>query len=687
MSVKETNKEMYSNGIVDTVKQWYKDSKGDVTTWQNKQDTWHRLRMRVKKNKTKPFIGCSNIRMPILDTRIKKLKSSLINSVFGVRPVVQVIPRPGGNSDSALKIEKFLDHMIMDVIGIKKKAVIAIDQELEKGFYLLKPYWNVEIAKRVQEWNIEELNDQELQALYDDETPREQIIQYFATYFSIDESPLVAKENALELIKVVKDVLEGVESVKANFRDVIKNNPDVALADPERVFVPPSSGYDPQDCQYLIHEFFITYEQLVQNVNNKGWAKNSLDKIEFTSSLDESSTDITKGQREGIQRLQKEGLIKIHECYCYYDVNGDGANEKAIITISPDFDVELRTIELPFFSYKFPFVKLFYELIDDRWFSHRGLPELIEDIVKEIDIQHMQRIDTQTLRNSPVFLYRSGQLKGKSKQFGFGRGIPVSGMQQLKDIVAPFNATNTNAEFSYKDEMQILQGSVDELVGQIDFNLQSQINKRQPRTEGEVNMHVANSNLVASLDNDLHREQFSELFNWIWELWCQFGDDRYEFNYFGPDGVEPIRLTREEVQGKYTVVVRANDNNVNPEARQRKASAILQDTYAAFQLGLASPESVLQARKSAMQELGVQDFEKFLAPPPPPEKPQTPVQPVVVQMEDLTDKERAQVLASIGIEPDIGGRVIRRTQDQDQQELDNVINIAKELDNEKQTDK
>ena len=679
MSIKESHEEIYKGGIVDTIKRWYDDSKGDIDTWQRQQDKWHRLRMRIKKSKTKPFVGCSNMRMPTLDTKIRKLKASIINGVFGVRPVVQVIPTPGGDSDTAIKIEKFLDHMIMDVIGVKKKAVIAVDQELEKGFYLLKPFWNVEVVSRSKDWSIEDLSEEELRVLYDPETPRELILQAMAKYFEIDESQLVAKENAKELIRVVKEILDGADNVTGTFRDVIKNNPDVALASPERVFVPGSSGYDPQSCQYIIHEFFITYEQLMQNVNNKDWSKAALEKIDFSKDYDLTDTDVTKDMREGIQRLKREGLIKVWECYCYYDVNGDGVSEKAIVTMCPDFDVEFRTIELPFYSNRFPFIKLFYELTDDRWFSHRGLPELIEDIVKEIDIQHMQRIDTQTLRNSPMFLYRAGQVKGKTKQFGFARGIPVSGMQQLKDIIAPFNSTNTNAEYSYKDEMQILGGAIDELIGQIDFNLQSQINRRQPRTEGEVEMHVANSNLVASLDADLHREQFGELFSWIWELWCQFGNDQYEFNYFGPDGIEPIRLNREDVQNKYKIVVRANDNNTNPEVRQRKAGLILQDTYAAFQMGLASPQAVLEARKRAMQEMDVCDFEKFLTPPPPPEKPQTPVQPVVVQMEDLTDSERAQVLASIGIKPDKGGRFIEKVKREEQQQFENVVEVAKNM--------
>ena len=77
------------------------------------------MRMRIKKNKNFPFVGCSNLRMPTIETKLRKLKASLVNNIFGVRPVVQVIPEPTGTWDNAIKVEKFLDHLICDVCNLK----------------------------------------------------------------------------------------------------------------------------------------------------------------------------------------------------------------------------------------------------------------------------------------------------------------------------------------------------------------------------------------------------------------------------------------------------------------------------------------------------------------------------------------------------------------------------------------
>ena len=687
MSVKDNKENVGSlssvEKIIKQVKDWNDTAKNDTDIWRQNQEKWYRMRYRVKKSKTKPFVGCSNLRMPTLDTKIKKLKADLMQAVFGIRPVVQVIPTPSGNPESALKIEKFLDHLIMDVVNIKPKATIAIDQELQKGFYLMKPHWSIEILDRTETFSISDLSPEGQDLIYNPETPREAIAQIFAEKYSVDTGKLVVKENIKAVNKLVDEILAGKDKIKAVFKDVIKNQPDVALVDPEKLKVPAATGFDPQSALNLTHEFYITYPQLVQNIDSKGWKKSSLDKVDYASSVDPDTSDITKEQREGIRLLQKEGYIRVWECYTYWDINGDGKDEKVILTISPDFDCLFRAIELPFYSGKFPFVKLYYELTDDRWYSHRGLPELIEDLVKEIDIQHMQKIDSQTLRNTPMFLYRSGQVKGKAKNFGFGRGMPVSGMQKLDDIIKPFNATNTNAEFSYDKEQQMLEMKIGELIGQVDFSLQSQVNRRQPRTAEEVQMQVANQQINMSLDADQHRQQFQELFNWIWELWCQYGDDEYEFNYFGEGKYEPIKLNKEQLQGKYTIKVRANDNNFNTALRQQKATLVLQDTYTAFQLGLAAPESVLQARKQAMQELGIDNWEMFIQPPQP-KQPAPQVQPIITNFDDLTDQEKAQVLASQGIQIDFIGRGIQKTKKEQQQDFENTLEIAKQLPDEKE---
>jgi hypothetical protein len=648
--------------LVARISGWVDDSRNWVSAWEYNQEKWHRLRMRIKKTKSFPFVGCANIRMPTVETKIRKLKSALMNVLTGIRPIVQVVPTPSGNWVGALKIEKFLDHLLMEVMNIKNKLIITVDQALEKGFYVVKPYWKIEVINRVETIKLSDMSVEEAQWIFDPNRRPEELGSAVAKKFDVDTSPRVVDENRTAIDNAVQKILSGEKEVDLTVQDVICDYPDIALC--PKIFVPTTTGYNPQDAQYIVHEFYIPLQELKSNVEYKGWKDISAKEIEAKGNIDleglGNELEVTKDEREGITRLQSEGnLVKIHECFCYYDINNDGVEEKCIVTIAPEFGKLLRKISLPYYSGKFPFVKFFYELTEDRWFSHRGIPEIIEDIVKEIDMQHMQKLDYGTMANSPLFVYRAGMINKNATQFLFGQGVPVHGMSPLNDTFAPLNKQNPNIEFSYEREEMLLNAKVEELIGQVDFTLQSMINKRQPRTLGEVQLQNQNMQQVFSLDADLFRGQFEELVNWVWDLWCQYGDENYEFMYFGQSSQgQSIKMSKEELQGKYRITIRGNDQNTNPQVRLQKAQQILMAAQnpMMLQVGVITPANIYSSMARFYQELEIPNWEELISQPQPP---QPPPPNVKIGMEDMTDAEAAQVLAKQGIQPDMQGRSLK----------------------------
>jgi hypothetical protein len=656
------------NAFIDTIKKWQQSAQSNTARWELQQLKWHKMRMRIKKVKNFPFVGCANFRMPTLETKIRKLKASLVNVIFGIRPVVQVIPTPSGNFENAMKVEKFLDHLICDVTNLKQKIIISIDQALEKGWCIIKPYWAYEEITRIEELNLEDFSIEELQKIYSINTQTEDLVQMLIEHLGVDVSDNVKNVNMTELRRVAEEIHKGTTAIKVNLQDVTKNHPDADTCMDERVYVGTDSGYDPQNCQWIIHEFFMPLDTVKKNAEIKGWDTSAVTEVWAMKqvNLNQKNIQIVKDFREGIMRLQTpDELVKIWEVYCWYDINNDGVKEKCAVTVAADFYKIMRKSTLPFDSAKWPFVKLFYELTDDRWFSHRGIPEMIEDIVKEIDIQHMQKVDNQTIRNSPMFLYRAGMVNNKVVQFVFGQGLPVNGMTPLQDVLQPVNNANQSVEFSYEREQMLLESKIEELIGQVDFTLQSMINKRQPRTLGEVQLQVQNQQAVFSLDAALFITQIEELFNWIWDLWCQYGDDEYEFAYFGKEGWEKIRLSREEVQGKYKITVRGNDQNTNPQVRLQKAQAVLagMENPLLAQMGVITPINVANALKLIYQELDIANWQELVTFPQPRPQIPPPPPPVKMGMDDLTPQEQAQVKAKYGIQPDVQGMALKHQEE------------------------
>lgn len=647
--------------LVNRIEKKIQESISSTTEWVNKQDTFYKMRMRVKKDKTFPFKNASNLRMPTAESYIRKAKAGIMNVVFGLRPIVQAIPSPGGNVQVANKIEKFYDHLIMDVMGFRPKATMIVDQTLEKGLELTKPFWRLDICDRVQTIETKDLEPQELQMLMT--LPIEQIVPVAVKRFEVDMAKPVRDENTDALIEAITKLKAGEQKVKLNVRDVLYNAPDVSLIAPDRCYVPTYSGVDVQGSEFVVHEYILPIDAVERKAEERGWSKEAVDEIKEYTGRDNSETtlDMTKDLREGITLLSKSGLVKIREFYGYEDI-GNGKKEKVIVAYSPSFSKELKKAKWQSYSGDYPFVKFFYELTDDRWFSHRGIPELLEDIIKEIDTQHNIKIDQQTIRNAPMFVYRSGMVNPNMVQMKPNQAIPVKGTMALGDVVQALNFNNPNVEYSYEREQQLLESKAQELLGQPDYSLQSMINRRQPRTLGEVQMQASSYQNIFGLDASMFVDSFSKLFNMIMELWCEFGEEEYEFNYFGADGRgETVKLSREEIQNKYTVVVRGNDSNTNPNTKLQKAQQIIMAVTnpVLLQSGVMTPMQQIEGVKRFYEALDVEGYESLVnsnPPPPPQPPPPDPAQRFKVKFSDLDEEEKAQVLAQSGLEPNIEGR-------------------------------
>lgn len=641
----------------ETIKDRVESAIASTAKWSEKQYKFHRLRMRMKKEKTFPFKNSSNLRMPTAETKIRKRKAAIIQALVGIRPIIQAMPTPGASIDKSREIEKFMDHLMMDVIGIRNKLHIILDQTEEKGMYLAKPYWDLEIIDREETLEIDDISMDEAIEFFDSEKSEQELVDAIIEKVEADMSELVEDHNRQEIENALEKILSGEDEVEIKLKDVIKNNPDVAMVSPERFYVPSDSGFDVDKTENNTHEFYLPLRVVKENINTKGWSKKGVSKIESYKSSDvRKLTDISKDLREGIETLQNQSnLVKIWEHRCWV------GNRKMVITTAPDFSVVLRESSITSKTASWGFVKFMTELIDDRWFAHRGLVEIAEDIIKEIDIQHMQKIDQQTVRNVPQYLYRAGLVNPNLLQFRLDQAIPVNGMQPLSDSVSLLNSNNPNVDFSYEKEEQILLGRLEELTGQVDFNIQSQINRREPRTASEVRLQASSAASVFSMDLSLHIDSFSKLIREVHALWSELGPEEYEFQYFGEKKQETIKLTREEIQG-YFLKVRGNDINTDPNIRATTADFILKTSTnpTLLQLGIVGPQQISEALRFAYQELNVQDLDRFVAlnPQAPQGTPEIPK-----GFDKLAAGEQAQILQRLGIQPDIQSRALDKEQE------------------------
>jgi len=664
------------------------EAKNNSSTWAEKANNYYRLRMRQKKTKTFPFPGCSNLRLPTIETVMRKTKAALMALYTNVKPRVMVIPQTDSDMGKAGKIEQFLDWLAETKIRMMPKLAIITDNMLQHGISLAKVIWRMEDVKTTENISIDDFEVQEVTALFDSSVPEEKLLEILARKFNVDISETVVDENIEELKRVISEFRNGKTKVKMSLKDELYNAPDVVPCDPTYVYVPTDAGINVQELRFIAHEYFEPYNVLQYKAENDIIDKDGIDDIDYYKGVniqDQKNVNFTKDLREGIDRINNPSkMVKVIDLYTYYDLDDDGTEEKCHFLLAPDFSVVLKKQKLEKDSQKWPFIRFCTEITDNRWFSPRGFPEHLEDLSKEIDAQHNQKIDNQTIRNAPLFVFRSGIINPRLVKFIPGQGIPVPGTTPLDDAIKVMDNNNSNVDFSYEREEMILKGIIQEYIGQVDYSLQSMINKRQPRTLGEVEMQSQAANTVFSLDASFYAEALGEIFSHILDLCQQYMPERIFAQVVGTDGITPLHITRDEIQGKYHTFCRGNDITSNPQLRLQKAILRIQILLnpEAVQMGVVTPMNAFNILKYYLQydnELAWKEMITQPKPPPPLVAPETQV-----KFNELTDGEQAQILASRGIKPDIQGRSMKskaitddKTADRRTEEIKSLTDIAK----------
>lgn len=665
MAEKEKQTEKDSD-LFDELFRQIEEAEDNSSTHRDRYDDFYRLRVRHKKIKSFPFPGCSNLRLPTIETYMRKGKAMLVGLYANVKPRVMVIPQTDKDLNKARKIEKFLDWLADTKMDLFFKIVMLADRMLERGFAVAKIIWKMEDVAKTETFSLSDLSMEEANALFDTNTTDDQIMQFLVKKLNVDMSETVQTENIEALTKAIETIKKGGKSVKITLYDETYNAPDVVVVDPLFCGVPTDSGIDPQKLTMFYHEYYEPFESLKAKSKRGVLDENALDDIDYMKGMGTDNTktvETTQDAREGIDRVNNPShLVKLYDVYCYYDLDKDDILEKCHFIIAPEFRVVLKKQRLENDSQKFPIVRFNTEIMDDRWFSSRGYPEHLEDISKEIDAQHNQKIDSQTIRNAPMFTFRAGIVNPHLVRFIPGQGIPVPGMTPLDDAIKMLNNTNPNAEFSYEREELLLKTVAQEYLGQMDYSVQSMINKRQPRTLGEVQMQAQQANQVFSLDASLFTHSMSQMFAMILEFCQQYMPERIFTLITGENGVEPLHLTRDEIQGKYHIICRANDINSNPGLRAAKSLARVQLLLSPvpLQLGIVNPGNAFNVLKQYLQDDGVMGWQELISMPQP-QPPQLPPAAAVIKpnFDKLTDAEQAQVLSSAGVRPDVQGRALK----------------------------
>jgi len=568
--------------------QFVKDLNGEIDDaiaargkWENRQTRWYKKRYGIRPKKSFPWPGCANLHIPLTDKTIRKIKPSYVNLIWASMPYVcdfvGMGMGPEDDTAAAELNEPFFDWLFKVRMRAFKPTVLLVDKMLEKGFSLAKILWETKTRRYTQTISLKDIPPKWRQVIEDPLTTDDELAQYLAdaVEFNLDD-----ENESKQVWDAVRKYREGDQEFQFEMEEFEYNAPKLLCKDPKDVIVPADTT-DLQLARWIADRSWFTYNDLKLGAYDEKYEDSAVKdlgaRLNKTSTgqkpnvkrdLSQYSTlESTKDNREGMSDfIANSDLIEIMEVCCYYDINGDGIDEKCILTYPKEYpEIILRFIEYPYAHNRWPYVKIPFEYNDERYHSPRGAVEILDPIQTEITVQHNNKLDRQTLTTAPFFKFVPGTINPSNIRFIPNQGVPVPRMDVLEVVQLQ------DMSYSFEKEEMILKAWAEEYIGVMDFGIGNVAKMSERRTATEIDALKQDRNQVFSLDARIFQDAMAEVYYQTWALWMQYGEDEIHIKITGQP--KPRMVRKEDIMGQFNIVPSGTLQNTNPVMEAQKSLA------------------------------------------------------------------------------------------------------------------
>jgi hypothetical protein len=564
--------------FVDGVAKLSADEKIKRGTWEQRIDSLTKKRYGIRGKKNFPWVGAANFVLPQIDTDINRLKPAYINMAFGVSPVVTYEPFGPEDVEPAKKRELLFDWRMRTQVKFFKPYCLAVDYLLNNGYTLFKTGWKFELNYYCEKLDLADLDQQILDALYMPEVDDNTLGQIIAEEMLPD---MTLQENVDEIRRVIGEFREGKTKFEFSFVEKKANHAETIALNPRTDVIFPVDTCDIQEADFICHRYTMTKSQvkaLMQTGKFKKYDDTDIDQWSGGTDYNNSTADYLKALRDGTSNYYTKDTndILIDEIDCWYDVNGDGVDERVRVCIPTNSPrTPFYFIENPYDHGQFPYVVIRREFNDAEIMSSRGIAQLDDDFQTGISTLFNQDIDAGTISTTPTVVARKNSVKNL-RNLRYVPGQVVETENGAADYQVTQNPNlGQSARFA---NMQYLKAWANDRVGNTQAALSSSNNtpgsmQIGTKTAREVSAIAAMSSQNTSMDLLVFQYQMADLYFQIDALYYQFGDETEELAITGQ---QPVRITRQEIQGRFNIVPNGKVNDADPTARSAQAQGLFQ---------------------------------------------------------------------------------------------------------------
>lgn len=551
------------------------------SSWLDRQSALTRLRMGIRTKKSFPWPNCSNLSIPFIDDAIRKWKPSMMRLVVEPNPVVEFV----GEDFDAVKAERLAEVRYNWLFKIEMDAITPIsyllDRIAHRGSGFLQLDWQYESEWEVRTIPAKDLIPPGYGAQGGAQMSREELVQFIAKEYRLYPDIPQVRES---IDRAVTAILGGAEFVKLAFKRVVHDRPRLVERDPVAVIGPPRCT-DWENAEFIIVQHIVSLRWVQQReadgffikgtaaaisadikaskqvVNPPGGRGTELD-INTSQSL--STERREADQREKIWGVDDEENVMLWEYFHWYDYNSDGYKERVHTFLHPRTYWKCRSVPYAMPFHEWPLVKFDFERVERRWYSPRGISQLLADLQIEVNDQHNGRIDAMTLRNAPAYQINVlSTFKGRNYRAAPGTVIELPSGAQMTPL------TQDRGAFPEQiGEENLLRSIGEHYIGIFDAAITSPQSQTRARTATEISAIVQYTAATATMDAIIFQDSMRKVHEKVWMLYMDMGPEESFVKVTGnlpmeQGELELRRVSKGEINKKFRMIPTGTIANTN----------------------------------------------------------------------------------------------------------------------------
>lgn len=433
------------------------------------------------------------------------------------------------------------------------------------------------------------------------------------------------------------------------------DGPDFETIWPDNIIVPAEDVRSVQKFSFVIRRYKITPDDLLEGEEaglyqgiTENWEK--IHAASLNPTLRNYQTDDLTAEKDRAEGVLYDNAASPRECLEVWEWYGrwrlpkgkQDAREdnfkrrqmresELVVRFIPDIDLIISVQDLaelyPKTKDRRPIVEA--TLIKDGSYWGPSVPELLEDISLELDVNHNIATEAGERSVGPLILYRPGSgMSPKVLRWEPNLMIPVDNPKDDVNVVT----LNADLNFPTIREQQLLTYS-ERVTGITEENLGRQNNRpNAPRTLGQTQLFLGEGNIRLGLNHRVIREDLRVILQHIWNIDSMYCAEEIFFRvteeqagglFDTKDGFS--KMTARERTSRYDFDLKFATSTQSKE-QQKQETAIILQTCLATMLFQQNPVATYLLLDDFLKSYGKPGMSKYMPKPGPVNLPLDPAE-------------------------------------------------------------